>query len=211
MAYDTLIAALLAEGEAKRKEILSKARAQAEGLIARAAAEAETLEREADRRVRDELARQREEALSRASLTRRHILLQAKHEVLDAVWRRTAEKAMALTGADRTRIVHGLLDELLEAAPTGPLTVIIDRRERDAVVPFLEARQLAVEVRSRDDLLIGAEIVADGEILRTSFATRLAKARPQLLIELNDILFRHPSSDSCHPLAETGQRRTDND
>lgn len=189
MAYDTLIAALLAEGEAKRKEIVNKARAQAEGLIARAAAEAETLEREADRRVREELARQREESLSRASLTRRRLLLQAKHEVLDAVWRRTAEKAMALTGADRARILQGLLDELLEAVPTGPLTVIIDRRERAAVAPLLEARKLAVEERSRDDLLLGAEIVADGEILRTSFATRLAKARPQLLIELNRLLF----------------------
>ncbi len=189
MAYDTLIAALLAEGEAKRKEIVNKARAQAEGLIARAAAEAETLEREADRRVREELARQREESLSRASLTRRRLLLQAKHEVLDAVWQRTAEKAMALTGADRARILQGLLDELLEAVPTGPLTVIIDRRERAAVAPLLEARKLAVEERSRDDLLLGAEIVADGEILRTSFATRLAKARPQLLIELNRLLF----------------------
>ncbi len=194
MPYDTLIAALLAEGEAKRKEILSKARAQAEGLIAQAAAEAERVEREADRRVRDELARQREEALSRASISRRRLLLQAKHEVLDAVWRRASEKAMALTGADRARIVQGLLDELLDAAPPGPLTVIIDRREQAALAPHLEARKLAVEERSRDDLLLGAEIVAGGEILRTSLTTRLAKARPQLMIELNRLLFKAADS-----------------
>jgi vacuolar-type H+-ATPase subunit E/Vma4 len=189
MAYDTLIAALLAEGETKRKEILSKARAQAEALIARVDAEAERVERETDRRVRDELARQREEALSRASISRRRLLLQVKHEVLDAVWRRATEKAMALTGTDRTRIVQRLLDELLDAAPPGPLTVIIDRREQAALAPHLEARKLAVEERSRDDLLLGAEIMADGEILRTSFTTRLAKARPQLMIELNRLLF----------------------
>ncbi|GIW54587.1 MAG: hypothetical protein KatS3mg082_0991 [Nitrospiraceae bacterium] len=189
MSYEQLIAALLAEGEAKRKELLGKARAEAERLIAQAAANAEALEREEERRVRDELAARRAEALSRASTDRLRLLLQAKHEVLDAVWRRTTEMAMALTGRERARVLRGLLDELLDAAPPGPLTVIIDPRERPHLVPYLKSRTLTVEERAQDDLLLGAEVVVDGAILRTSLATRLAKARPQLLIELNRLLF----------------------
>ncbi|WP_447974706.1 V-type ATP synthase subunit E family protein [Nitrospira sp. Kam-Ns4a] len=189
MAYEHLIAALLEEGDAKCKGILRKARAEAERLIAEAAAAAATLEREADQSTQSELARQRAEALSRASLSRRHLLLQAKHEVLDAVWRRVTETAAALTGPDRARVLRGLLDELLAAAPPGPLTVIIDPRERASLAPYLRARNLTMEERSQDDLLLGAAVVADGEILRTSLATRLAKARPQLLLELNRLLF----------------------
>ncbi|HXF93404.1 MAG TPA: V-type ATP synthase subunit E [Nitrospiraceae bacterium] len=197
MAYDTLIAALLAEGEAKRKEILSKARAEADRLMAQAAADAAALEREADRRVREELAAQCAEALSRASIDRRRLLLQAKHEVLEAIWKRTTEMAMALTGHERARVLRGLLDELLDAAPPGPLTVIIDPRERPHLVPYLKSRNLAVEERSDDELLLGAEVVADGIMLRTSLATRLAKARPQLLIELNRLLFKQLTANSA--------------
>ncbi len=196
MAYDTLIAALLAEGEAKRKEILSKARAEADRLMAQAAADAAALEREADRRVREELAAQCAEALSRASIDRRRLLLQAKHEVLEAIWKRTTEMAMALTGHERARVLRGLLDELLDVAPPGPLTVIIDPRERPHLVPYLKSRSLAVEERSDDELLLGAEVVADGIMLRTSLATRLAKARPQLLIELNRLLFKQLTANS---------------
>ncbi len=189
MAYDTLIAALLAEGEAKRKEIVNKARAEAERLLAQAVADAEILERKEERRVRHELAARRAEASSRASIDRRRLFLQAKHEVLDAIWKRTTEMAMALAGRERARVLRGLLDALLEAAPPGPLTVIIDPRERPHLIPYLKSRNLTVEERSDDELLLGAEVVADGVILRTSLATRLAKARPQLLIELNRLLF----------------------
>lgn len=190
MAYETLIAALLEEGEAKCKGILRKARAEGERLIAEAAAAAKTVEREADQGVRHDLAGQRVEALSRAALSRRQMLLQAKHEVLDAVWRRVTEIALALPGPERARIARGLLDELLRAAPPGPLTVIIDPRERASLAPSLEAQNLAFEEQQRDDLVLGAEVVGGGEILRTSVATRLTKAKPELLIELNRLLFR---------------------
>jgi vacuolar-type H+-ATPase subunit E/Vma4 len=189
MSYEQLIAALLAEGEAKRNEILGRARAEAERLIAQAAADAEALERQEERQVRDALAARRVEALSRASMDRRRRLLHAKHEVLDAVWRRATEIALALSGQERARVLQRLLDELLDAAPPGPLTVIIDPRERPHLAPYLTSRNLAVEERSRDDLLLGAEVVAAGAILRASLTTRLAKARPQLLVELNQLLF----------------------
>lgn len=189
MSYEALIAALLEEGEAKRNEVLNKARLEAERIIAEAAAAAETLERETDRRTRHELDGRRAAALSQASLARRQILLQAKHDVLEAVWRRVTEMAMALTGHKRARVARALLEELLAVAPPGPFTVIIDRRERASLAPCLEERRLPFEERERDDLVLGAELVGSGEILRTSLATRVAKARPRLLVELNRLLF----------------------
>jgi vacuolar-type H+-ATPase subunit E/Vma4 len=189
MSYDVLIAALLEEGDARCKEILRKARSNADRLLADAAAAAETLDWEADQSVQDELARRHAEAMSRASLARRHILLRAKHRVLDAVWTRVTELAAALAGPQRTRIMSACIEELLEAAPPGPLTVIVDRRERAGLAPSLGKRNLAVEERLRDDLVLGAEVVGGGAVLRTSLSTRLTKAKPKLLVELNRLLF----------------------
>jgi vacuolar-type H+-ATPase subunit E/Vma4 len=189
MPYEMLIAALIEEGNAKRAAILRKARDEADRLIVEAHAAAEALEREADLCLRDESAKQRVETLSRAALARRRMLLDAKHEVLDAVWRRATEKALALTGSDRARTLAALLGELLAAAPSGSLKVVIDRRERPHLESYLRERALSFEEQQRDDLALGAEVENGGEILRASFSSRLAKTKPEILVELNRLLF----------------------
>lgn len=193
MPYETLIAALLEEGEAKCKAVLRKARADADRLIGEASTAAEALAREADLHVQQEGARQRVEILSRATLSERQILLQAKREAVEAVWWRGTEMALALTGAARTRVLRALLDELLQLAPPGPLKVVIDSRERAHLGPYLKERGLPFEEQHRDDLLLGVELEGGGELLRSSFATRLTKAKPGLIIELNRLLFTSKS------------------
>lgn len=189
MPYETLIAALLEEGDAKRKAIVRKARAEADRLIGEAASAAETLEREADFHVQQQEARRRVEILNRAALSQRQILLQAKQEVLEAVWRRGTEMALALTGTARARVLRALLDDLLKSVPPGPLKVVIDGRDRASLAPYLEERGFPFEEQHRDDLLLGVELEGSGEFLRSSFASRLAKVKPELTIELNRILF----------------------
>ncbi|OGR88800.1 MAG: hypothetical protein A3A86_02215 [Elusimicrobia bacterium RIFCSPLOWO2_01_FULL_60_11] len=71
--------------------------------------------------------------------------------------------------------------------------MIIDRRERVRLAPYLKEKNLAFEEQRRDDLLLGAEVAGSSEILRTSLATRLTKAKPELLIELNRLLFGEAS------------------
>jgi vacuolar-type H+-ATPase subunit E/Vma4 len=189
MAYETLIAALLQEGEARSKAILSKARADADRLVAEAEAAAEASDREAELQAREEVTRQRTAILGRASIAARRNLLEAKREVLEAVWRRVTEKTMALQAHERTKIMEALLDELLAEAPPGPLQAVIDGRERAYVEDRLRDRNIPFHVQNRDDLLLGLELEGDGEVLRNSLATRLAKARPELVIELNRLLF----------------------
>jgi vacuolar-type H+-ATPase subunit E/Vma4 len=189
MPYESLIAALLEEGAAKCQAVLSKARTEADRVIAEAAAAAEALDREADLQFRHEAARRRTEILSRAVLSGRQILLQAKHEVLEAVWRRATEKALALSGAARTQVLEALLEELLAAAPPGSLKALIDERERVNLERRLKEKGLPFEVQRRDDLVLGTALEASGELLRSSLTTRLAKAKPELTMELNRLLF----------------------
>lgn len=189
MAYETLIAALLQEGEAKAKAILSKARADADRMVAEAEAAAEASDREAAVQAREEIVRQRAAILGRASIAARRHLLEAKREVLEAVRRRVTEKTMALHAHDRAKILEALLDEVLAKAPPGPLRAVIDGRERAHLEGRLAERHIPFQVQNRDDLLLGLELEADGEVLRNSLAGRLAKAQPELAIELNRLLF----------------------
>ena len=192
MPYEALIAALLEEGAGKSKAILREAQAEADRLIDDAKVAAEASDGEADVQVRQEVVRHRIIVLSRAALSARQLLLEAKHDVLNAVWQRATEKALAFTGAARAEVLGAIMDELLDVAPAGPLRAVIDEREHVHLGRLLKVKQIPFEQQRREDLLLGMELVAGGESLKSSLATRLAKAQPALVVELNQLLFSHP-------------------
>lgn len=196
MSYESLINALLEEGEVKRKTVLRRAEAEAKQYVDEAKRVAEDLDRQADAWLEQEIARQRTTILGRAALEARHILMQAKHDVLDRVFRRAEEKAMALNREARTTVLRALVEELLAAAPSGSCNVRVDTSEQEAIGPYLRDRRIPFEACDRRDLILGAELETDGAILRTSFASRMAKAKPDLLMELNRQLFAQNEASS---------------
>lgn len=189
MPYETLIDALLEEGRTKSEAIVRQAEAEAERLVHHAQQQCETLHREADVAVRRQLSNLRTAVLSRARLSSRHVLLQAKREILDAVWRHAGREAMALTGQARTRVLTALLDELLSATSSQSPRLLIDGRERPYLEDILKERKISFEESREDDLRLGMRLEANGEVLTNCFAARLAKAKPELTIELNRLLF----------------------
>lgn len=189
MPYETLIDALLEEGRTKSEAIVRQAEAEAERLVHHAQQQCETLHREADVAVRRQLSSLRTAVLSRARLSSRHVLLQAKREILDAVWRHAGREAMALTGHPRTRVLTALLDELLSATSSQSPRLLIDGRERPYLEDILKERKISFEESREDDLRLGMRLEANGEVLTNCFAARLAKAKPELTIELNRLLF----------------------
>jgi vacuolar-type H+-ATPase subunit E/Vma4 len=194
MPYETLIAALLEEGEEKCRAVLRKAQAEASRLLDEARRAAEALGQESESQLRREAARRRAEVLGRAALSARQLVLQAKQEALEAVWRRVTEKVGALADPARAQVLRALLDELLAVAPPGPLRALIHPKDREGLGALLTEKEIPFEVQDRDDLVLGIELHADGEILRSSAATRLAKAKPKLLMELNRLLFKAANS-----------------
>lgn len=189
MPYDTLINALMEEGKIKREAVLRTARIAAEGLLNDARQQCETLEREADAVIRRNLSAQRAAILSKAVLSARHVLLQAKRELLDTVWQQTGRKAMALTGTARRNVLRPLLEEVLTATSSRSLRLVIDARERRYVEDILKEREIVFEEQYDDGLLLGVRLEADGEVLTNCFAARLKKAKPELTMELNRLLF----------------------
>lgn len=192
MPYQALITALLEEGEAKATALITKARMEADRLIVNTKSSMANLDHETRLQVQNEVARQRTLIVCRASLTSRHILLQAKHEVLDAVWEQATKHALSLTGKTREQVLHMLLDELLASASPGSLTVRIDSREELYLKNLLSEKGISYETQHRDDLLLGMELEESGVCLTNSFATRLNKTKPELTMELNRVLFHEP-------------------
>lgn len=199
MAYDALIETLREEGKTKSATILRNARTEAERLLADAKQQCEALDREVDSVIHGELSTQRVTVLTRAALSRRRLMLQAKQEVVEAVWRHARQTALALTGQARTTILVGLLDEALGASSCASPRLVLDGRERPYLERILQERNLSVEPQQRDDLLLGLTLEGNGEMITNSFAARLAKAMPDLLIELNRLLFAEQPSEPQRP------------
>lgn len=189
MPYDTLINALLEEGRTKREAILRTAQIAAEELLNDARRQCETLEREADDAIHRHVSAQRTAILSKAALSARHVLLQAKRDLLDMVWQQAGRKAMALTGHARKKVLRSLVEEVLAATSSRSPRLIIDTRERRDVEDILKERGIAFEEQCDDGLLLGVRLEADGEVLTNGFAARLKKAKPELTMELNRLLF----------------------
>lgn len=189
MPYDRLIEALLEEGRIKCNAILHQAQAEAERLLSDAKRDSEALAHEVELAIRRDLSARRTARLARAALTGRQIVLQAKQEILDAVWQRAAQKALSLAGNARTHVLRALLAEALAASPSPSPRVLIDSRERPFLEESLKQRGLAAEEWRQDALRLGIKIEANGELLTNSFATRLAKVQPTLTIALNRLLF----------------------
>ncbi|HRC44418.1 MAG TPA: V-type ATP synthase subunit E [Nitrospira sp.] len=196
MAYDTLIDTLLEEGRAMQEAILHQARTEAERLLNEAKQESEALDHEVDRIIHRDLAVRRTARLARAALSGRHIVLQTKQEILDAVWRHAGRKALALAGEVRAQVLRALLLEALSASSSPSPRVSIDGRERPYLDGTLKERGLAVTEYHQADLLLGVCVEANDEILTNCYATRLAKAKPELTIELNRLLFADPGQQS---------------
>ncbi|MDF0642493.1 MAG: V-type ATP synthase subunit E [Nitrospira sp.] len=189
MPYATLIDALLEEGRTKSEAIVRQAQVEAERLLNDAQQQCETLDREADAAIRRSLSTQRAVILSSAALSARHVMLRAKREILDAVWRHVSQKATTLTGHARTAVLSALLDEILTASSSQSPRVLIDGRERPYLEEILTERSITFEEQHQDDLLLGIRLEGNGEVLTNCLAARLAKAKPELTIELNRLLF----------------------
>ncbi len=191
MPYEGLIKALREEGHAKAEAILAKAKTEADQIITEARAAVEVMERELEIEVTKQGEYQKITMRNEARLKSRQIGLQAKHQILDRILEEARRKALQLDGNVRAQILASLLEEVMAAAPQGTPKAVIDTRERSYLEPLLRERGLEFALEQRDDLVLGVELEVNGEWVRNSLDTRLQKAKPELLVELNRLVCGH--------------------
>ncbi len=172
--------ALRAAGRAEAARVLAEARTAA------AAASAALLAREAEeaaaarRRVEGEVARSRARGA-----------LQAQRERLDAL---RAEVAARLPAAGRDpALLRRLLDEVLRAAPAGPLELEVDPGLEAAALDLLRADHpeaaARATVRAAPVARGGVALVSGALTLDDTLPSRLERAWPALEARLAALLF----------------------
>jgi len=107
MSLESAVQAILEKGKVEADRILEEARAERERMLsARASTSAKTLA-DVEARARQEAERKRVQALARAELEARKIVLAAQKEALDGVSAKTLERLGGLT--ENADFLRGLL------------------------------------------------------------------------------------------------------
>jgi vacuolar-type H+-ATPase subunit E/Vma4 len=196
MGYQILIETLLKEGESKSREIVEKARKDAEAILQEAKEKADLFEKNRRQLVEKEIEFQRTKILNQGRMEARQILLKARHEVLEKVFERAKERVsqQLRQGGPKDlsrRFWNQLVEEsLLEQRPEG-LKAIVHEEASSDLERALREKGIRCE-RIRDpDLWLGFKLVmAEGKVVVTnSYKARLEKVRSDLLVALNALLY----------------------
>ncbi len=189
MGYETLIETLLREAKDRREAVLAGAREEARRMLAAAAAAADAETSAALERLHAEMATHRQRMRNRARQAARRLRLQTQYALIEEA----IERAIRALKERAPSYLPLLLEELFEqdACRAGGYRVLLHERDLPLLRPLLEQRGMPYEATAREDLLGGAEIhTGDGTlILRNTLATRLEKARSEVLQDLGAFLF----------------------
>jgi len=107
VSLETVVEAILKDGEAEAQAILSEARAERERMLGEARSDAAKAMAEAEERARATAERRRVQALARAELEARKIVLAQQREALDRVYGGTLERLGSLP--DHADFLRGVL------------------------------------------------------------------------------------------------------
>ena len=196
MGYQVLIETLLKEGQNRSREILEKARAESEAILREAKEKAEQSEKDTRGVLQKEIEARRARILNQARMEGRRILLRAKHEILDRVFERAEQQLRdRLNQAGHEdfsrRFWTRLVEESLPEPRPADLKALLHEEATGDLERVLRERGIGCERVQDPDLGYGFRLVSEaGEIVVTnSYRARLEKIRPDLLVELNALLF----------------------
>ncbi len=190
MGHDELARRLIGDAEIRREEILGRAREEAMRLRADALARAGEMERESREALARDAARERRLAWNRARIEVRARRFRARAALAAEIVARLEERLsrVAENGA-YPRVAACLLEEIRPELPEGEVVL----RGDPAALPVL--RSLATGPRFRFEPLAEGDLGGveasspDGAlVLRNTLRSRLAKAMPDLLAEIDRLL-----------------------
>lgn len=195
MGYQVLIETLLKEGVSKSREIMEKARAESEAILREAKEKAGRLEQESREEVEKELQARRTRILNRARIEARGILLKAKQEILDRVFEKAQDRLrerfrQTQQGLYLRLITRWVEESLPEGQATG-LKAILHEDAPEVLEKVLRERGVVCQRVKDPGLWLGFKLISSESRLAVtnSYAARLEKIRPDLLVELNALLF----------------------
>ncbi len=196
MGYEELIRDLEREAGRKKEAVLTAAREEARQIIADAMQQCDRLEQAFQDTIARDLEHERVRLLNRARREARMKLAEVKSELARNVFARLEEKLKAVAAEKRyPSVLERLMNETKPEWPEGEIVIRADAGTRTLLKPLMGGRAARFEPMpgtvSGEDPIGGFEL-SDGAgtvTIRNTFRSRLSKARPDLRVEMNRLLF----------------------
>ncbi|HEY4484943.1 MAG TPA: V-type ATP synthase subunit E [Nitrospiria bacterium] len=193
MGYDELMRDLLREAESRAEGIVSLAREEARRAIAAALEQAEQSTGRFEENESREAERARRIQMNRVRGEERAIRMAAEAALADKVFA-LLEKRLRVLGskADYAALFGRLFEEMRPDLPEADLIVYADEKVRPRLKERLRGREVRFEPLPEEEWG-GVEVsdAARSVRIRNTFRGRLAKSRPQLLVEIHKWMSGH--------------------
>ncbi|HUK56230.1 MAG TPA: V-type ATP synthase subunit E [Nitrospiria bacterium] len=196
MGYEELIGDLRRGTELKKEGALTAAREQARQIIEDAMRQCDRLEREFQDSIARDLDQERTRLLNRARREARLEWARVRSDLMREVFGRLEEKLKAVASEKRyPMVLERLLSETRPEWPEGEIVIRADSK----TLPLLKslvgngAFRFEPMAGTGEDPYGGFEL-SDGEyrvVIRNTLRSRLLKARSDLLVEANRVLFEN--------------------
>lgn len=187
-----LVAMLQKESAAEIARVLAEAKERAEQIEAEARAAAQAHLEGQRKRLEAERKAALAKAQSAAQVQAAALVLRAKDEAIDEVFRRV-EEALRRVQQDRTRyagVLKGLIQEAA-AGLSGRSVIEVHPEDREAGAQAVRELALDAEVRSADDVRGGTRVTTPDRrvVVENTLASRIARVRPFLAAEVAQLLW----------------------
>jgi vacuolar-type H+-ATPase subunit E/Vma4 len=186
MGHEELARYLIRSGETRREEILALAREQAERALAEAGEKAKELERDFLEALEREVEEVRRTASNRADLEAREWALKARARLVEEVFARLSDRLARLPReSGYPRVAEGLFREVAPELPPGKIVLRADPATRAVLELLLSGREAVFSPLPEGEMGgLEASDEAGTVHLRNTLKVRLAKAWPDLLVEV---------------------------
>ncbi len=190
MSHQDLINALLQDGSRQCGQIIEKARADAEDIIKNTEKEIEQRKKVHLNKIEADIKIKSMQIINRAKLNANGKILKAKYEVIENIFQKATERFFEIKNENKYLSIFEKLCKEVLGDIKGETKVIMDREDASLFKKlFLDVKAELAPVNTSK--VFGIELITKNGsvIIKNTLNSRLEKIKPELMLELNNLLF----------------------
>jgi vacuolar-type H+-ATPase subunit E/Vma4 len=190
MSHQDLIRALLQDGRRQCEQIIEKAKADAEEIVKDAERELERQKKAYLDKIEADIKIKSIEVINRAKISANGKILKAKYEAIENIFQKATERFLEIKNEKKYLSVFEKLCKEVLGDIKGETKVIMCREDASLfkkLFPDIKAEIAPVN----SSKVLGIELITKNGsvIIKNTLISRLEKIKPELMLELNNLLF----------------------
>lgn len=190
MSHQDLIRALLQDGRRQCGQIIEKAKADAEEIVKNAERELERQKKEYLDKIETDIKIKSVEVINRAKINANGRILKGKYEAIENIFQKATEEFLEIKNEKKYLSIFEKLCKEVLGDIKGETKVIMDREDVGLfkrLFPDINAEIAPVN----SSKVLGIELITKNGsvIIKNTLISRLEKIKPELMLELNNLLF----------------------